>query len=732
VSPRPGPAARGSSPRKTAPSRISYLKPLLEDYTYAGVGGSRAVVVPDRNVLRKDLLSKADQAATAVPELLAQLRQVLAEADPLALYAQLHASDSVRRDALDGPANFGSDAMLEVFGALAASLPATEVQARIGVKFHPQLLFTAEALLRDLGNAQNVLLASHSVRPGTVDPSGAGLRAAQNLLRWERQFEGMSGYNQHVEQVCRAVFEPVAELSTRVLGFPPAIVFDLVDAYNKHLLEHVGTIVEQMPALQAHLSQGGWSRLDTAVHLHAFFCTHAAVQVAPLIKVIAEVNSTLPEEQVTQAILSLSTALGSHPDPATSSDNRLRLFPILAVGDGRYLWPRPIDLAHVALDWFAEACAAHPTLLGKFNTARQKAAERITVAAFSRVFGSLRTHANPTYADPARVETDAVVLLPGLSVVGEVKGLKFTTAGREGRPDRVEKKAGELVEHPLQQTARAVQALRNQADSWKTSSGKRLDVGQADTVLRVITSLERVDPFTTLIGRLAKAPAAGQPTSLDVWPVALTDLLAVVDILQTPHELAAYLQARTNITNRGNPSVMQEMDALASWCSNRTGAELTGNHPWTLAHQCEEINRYFTRTFDDEELPRPCSGLPDLAHQALDRQLSEHPDTWWACCQALMAATPKEWRPLQRLLAALPAREDLPRGTRQQLRRLATGYSVGHRFVVRIDHESLPTSAEEAGPRASLPLLTLALSTDLVVTDATWTLRTQPSPVRSN
>ena len=715
---RPKHVSRASLPRKADKPRISYLEPFLNDYTYAGVGGSRAVVVPDRDALRKDLLRKADEAAAAVPQLLAQITQVIAKADPLALYAQLHASDGVRRDALDGPANFGSDAMLEVFGAVVASLPAADVRARIGTKFHPQILFTAESLLRDLGNAQNVLLASQAMRTGTLDPKKAGLQAARNLLRWERQFDGMSGYNQHVERVCREVFAPVAELATRVLGFAPAIVFDLVGAYDQHLSEHAVTIVDQMPARQAYLSANGRSRLDTAAHLHAFFCTHAAAEVAPLVEVITAVNGALPKEQVTRVVEALSTLLGSHPDPATNSDNRLRLFPILAVGDGRYLWPRPIDLPHVVLDWFAEACAGHAALLGKFNSARQKAAERVTNAALSGVFGPLRTQANPTYADPERVETDSLILLPGLTVVGEAKGLKLTTAGREGRPDRIEKKAGELLEHPLQQTARAVQALRDYPDSWKTSSGKRLEIGEAGTALRVITSLERVDPFTTLIGRLAQAPAPGQPRDLDVWPVALTDLLAVVDVLQTPHELAGYVQARANITRRGNPKVMQEMDALASWCSNRTGAELTGEHPWTLAHQCEDINRFFTRTADDVQ--RPSSGLPDLAHQALDRQLCDHPDTWWACCQALMAVTPKEWRPLQRLLAALPARADQPRGVRQQLRRLITGQPVGRRFAVRVDHESLPRTAHGVATVGSLPLLTLTLSADRAVTDATW------------
>ncbi len=88
---------------------------------------------------------------------------------------------------------------------------------------------------------------------------------------------------------------------------------------------------------------------------------------------------------------------------------------------------------------------------------------------------------------------------------------------------------------------------------------------------RIVVTLERVDPFAMMISEIHQPNDDSPQRPLDVWMVALADLLAVTDVLETPHELFAYIDTRTRVTQRGYPTIMMETDALAAWCNDRLG-----------------------------------------------------------------------------------------------------------------------------------------------------------------
>lgn len=712
---RPVPTRHSSAPQK-----LSYLGSRVPQDAFASLarGDMSAWMVNDekqRDAARDAILAQEGPAERDCERLLGELNALLLAVDPVALYSQLHVLDSMRRNAVDANLAFGSDAMLEFLGGLVTAMDPDEITVRLGRDFHPQMLFDADRLLRDLAQAEHRLFVARQLRQS----GDSHLEAARFMLGLERRYDRMQGYVQHLERIYAHILQPLDQVGRKHLGFAPAIVLQLAKAQIERVEERFRDVQEGIGAHLATLDrpQSREERVQAAAVFAAGLCRFGAPRIEENLAGELASMTSLPEAEVVAAIEALSVSVGDQPAViGLAGDIRVRLFPIIAFPDGQRLWPRPIDLAHSMLDWCAAVCEPFPELRAAYDRSRQRGCEELAAEALEAVFTSRRVQRNPTYDSPGRPDTDVLVTLPGACIVAEAKGRRFTEAGRAGLPRRVATKAAEFVHEPLTQSERAASSLRNDPTSWRDASGRPLNLTTPAKVLRIAVTLERVDPFATMVAELATHSDDDAALASDVWMVALADLLAVADILETPHEMFAYIDARSRITQRGYPTVMMETDALAAWCSDRLAdIELPTGVRWMLSYQSEALNKYFTSQALGESAKRPSSGLPSIVLRALDQILVDEPAQWLAACTDVMAPTTADWKPVSRSLADTATASGGHRRSRQRAHRLSAGVSIGGRFTLQLRGE------HDAGTSTpATPALVITTTDDGTLPSARW------------
>lgn len=180
--------------------------------------GLRQFVRPggaDLRALQQETLRQAEAAEERLPALLQEIRATAMAANPLLTYSRLTVLTSMRR-ALPGPANFGSDAVLEFYGGLVTEMPVDDVVARLGADYHPQALYDLDRLLREYAMAANQVHEAKALRIGPRD----SLTSVRNLLEFEQRFDRMLGYPEQLRPIFKAIVEPLADKSRSLLGSP--------------------------------------------------------------------------------------------------------------------------------------------------------------------------------------------------------------------------------------------------------------------------------------------------------------------------------------------------------------------------------------------------------------------------------------------------------------------------------------------------------------------------------
>jgi hypothetical protein len=340
------------------------------------------------------------EAEQQLPDLLERIESCASAADPLMLYSRLQIIDAMRRTASPGPMGFGSDALLEFYGGLVTAMPVELVLDRYGADYHPQALYDLDGLLREYGAAAHLVHQAKAMREGATST----LDSVRHLLEWESQFDRMLGYPTQLRPIFDAITAPLAGQTRAALGFALGDALVIADAYQATLADRIATVEDQLDsafAQQPRPSSPDMALQYAAAHAAALATFGAAPVEEDLPGLLAE-RTGIPRQQLAVLVASLSTPLGSQLGLRTLSDpNSLRRRPIIGLPDGRYLWVRPGDFIHCALDWAGDACQGDPDLLKRFDKQRQRVCERLTYEALTAVFGA---DAPPKQPNASRTE----------------------------------------------------------------------------------------------------------------------------------------------------------------------------------------------------------------------------------------------------------------------------------------------------------------------------------------
>lgn len=649
---------------------------------------------------RQRIVDDGRVARTKIDSEIDALRAIIARSDPLHLHGALHMWDVRARGVLSGPQLHGSDALLEFFAGLVTSLPEQDAIANLGGSFDPQTVLDAENQLRVIGQAQ----AAIDFADAYSEPPKSPIDGAVRLLNLERHFDRMSGFGRHLRHIADALFEIVDDRALTTLGFKFSDALRFADIYDQGLLQHWQDtslrIRAEHTALPADAKDD--ERMQWIFSDMLSFVLDAAAPVETGASEIIANEIGMTTETFNLLVNALSTPLGSQQVVDLHGDNRVRTHPILSLSSGGWQWCRPADFIHSIFDWAFEESSRNPQLLRAFDKARQLVAERIPTEILQSVFGTEAVFANVTYpAEQSDAEADAVVCVPGAHLIVECKGGRITNPARRGAPKRVEKHAEDIVVKGADQNLRAAQAIKAKLP-LRDPRGRSVPVRETDVSLSLIVTLDRIDPFNTLLGE----PSTGDITDRS-WIVTLADLLLIADILPNSAEFFAYARTRVEMVRADSHRVIVEADALGAWCKDRL-TTVKPIFPGTFSlidETSTEINDYYaydTAVPDDEGTRSPdqrkvrlTAGVPTAVLAGLGRLFATRNEHWLQRCEQALDVRPVDWKHFNlRIRLAENPDSATSRIARKKLAQAHRGFTVAGLLPVRFESDSAATSED--------------------------------------
>jgi hypothetical protein len=651
---------------------------------------------------RSQVAAESAAAAQRLPEELAALRAAAGAVDALRLVGAIDVLDAMRRSMMPGHASFGSDAMVELLAGVVASLDEVEVVRHLAEPFDPNVVWQTDAHLREIANLQ--ALADLGTLEHVANADHVGLTG---MIHLENRFDRMAGFDTHVRRVNLEIFGRVDESCRQTLGFTLTDSLRFAHLYNQVRLLHADradNAMDSFPTPPADASADEVLQYN-ARHMIAYALNASAHIEGPsdLEDHLAE-RMGLPVEEFQRLVAAMGTRVGSVDVDDVPIDNPLRHSPLLTLSTGEWMWARPVDFLHGSMEWAIRICSADQALLRKFDKARQQVAEELPATLLAKVFGEDRVHAGVTYPTAeCDAEVDVLVTLPGATLVVECKGGRVSREGRRGAPRRVERHIRDIVDRANDQNVRTVQALLDGLE-FRSAAGHALRLEQRTRAFPITVTLERVDPFSAFLG--TSDAASGEEQS---WILNLSDLILMVDVLQSPSDFIAYVAARRQMLN-ARTRTWVEADALGGWCENRL-TELdqvpdpsTGRWVDVVSRTSEWMNDYYTvealaeYEIDAEDVEdyastsrgsvKPNTQVPPACIAAVDAELRTDNPVWVALSSAMLAVQPKAWRAPSRTWAAAAEQQTVTRNIARKIRKARAGIVVDGKIVARLTSDN--------------------------------------------
>lgn len=665
---------------------------------------------------RSRALAESAEAERALPEEIRSLRDQVLRVDALRLVGAIDVFDAIRRTALSGHANFGSDAMVELLGGIVASANEVHVLRHLDEQFDPNVVWETDAALKRIANLQLKADLNRMIRIESADRFGL-----MNMLQLEHRFDRMAGFDSHVRHVISAVFKHVDDRCRATLGFRLSDSLRFAHLYNQVRMLHVDKANEYLDTSYPPYPREGSpeERLQwKAGHMVLF-----ALTASPHLEGNSELEAHLAErlgierEELSRLLVAMGTRVGSVSEDQLAADNPLRHSPILTLSTGEWMWSRPVDFLHGSLEWAAAVCLRDDSLMRAFDRARQQVAEQLPVDLLRQVFGAEHVHDRVTYpASESDAEADVLVVLPGVALVVECKGGRFSREGRRGAPRRVERHIKDLADRADSQNARTIAAIR-EGKKFRVADGSPLELDARAILFPVTVTLERIDPFSAYL-----STSRSEDDQDRSWILCLADLVLLATVLESPSDFIAYVQRRREMLNAG-ARVFVEADALGAWCEDRLTTLERQPDPFTggvvdvVSRTSAWMNDYFTvEALTDFGAPegaveryaqasdgstKPNTQVPEPCRAALDRRMAEGTDDWLDCCIATLTIPPKAWRPLTRLIdaAARSGGQPTNKGLAKKWRKAGSGMTLAGQVYLRLTVDS----AGQATVQLNLP-----------------------------
>lgn len=282
--------------------------------------------------------------------------------------------------------------------------------------------------------------------------------------------------------------------------------------------------------------------------------------------------------------------------------------PFIKTMDDFYLLPMPGLLISFGLQML-EQLFSREDLKEQYEEARAKFLEDELARLMSEGFPHATVYRGSLWEcseDGKTYENDALVILGSLAFVCEAKGGKVAPSARRGG-DRLAKEVRELLIEPSQQAARFIQYLSKTSgpNEFKTKSGKinKVDLSGVTRFVPITVTLDELSIRfdTDVLTDVARKAKGEEITS----SFLLSDLMIVLDVLDSEPLRAHYLVRRDEFYKRRLNLLGDELDVLAVYMKARLLVDVPKEALYLVAGEAHPIDEYYLRSYEGMEAVRP-------------------------------------------------------------------------------------------------------------------------------
>ena len=518
----------------------------------------------------------------------------------------------------------------------------------------------ARALFAD--SAQLLVFGAVEANDGAPEPiTGYQLNARLSSLGVRG-----TGYAEHLERVILGCFAPLDELCKRVLGFTAQDALDIHAGVAALVESRVNERASQAPEYHAEMirelkrarKQGTSEILPTwLLELPPKEAkTHIGAMVTSWIFIDARALGVFTAGEVAgitglppDVVESFLEGFACDPDEFVeehhalpSGAHPLTTMPVLKVGDG-FLIPAPHTMLDTIRPRMEDLLHGDRSAWERYVRHRGRFVEEEAKKLLASAFPGSSSWAGLGWrSEDDESDLDALVDSGDMALRVQCKSGRITAPVRRGAPKRMITELDELIGEAADQHARLARALQDTAAT---------DLGFSEDATRALSQPLQLEVIVTLDEVTTWATQAHELQSLEVlpadrtvpWILSLTDLMAVVDLLESA-SLAHYLVRRQRLERDRRIEAHDELDWVGHYIAEGLFFDpyFEGEEAPTrfrLLSYTEPIDAwYFTRQGDRTENPasKPSQNIPDPLALLLRRLAEERPVHWLIASIALL------------------------------------------------------------------------------------------------
>jgi hypothetical protein len=517
---------------------------------------------------------------------------------------------------------------------------------------------TAIELTRTLFDLQQRLIVREAMKERRERPDDHLVEYRMNARLQSLAVRG-TGYVEHLRRVILDCFEPFNDECRRRVGFTASDAIDLMNAIArlissrfavrtneareqrlatlrqiKHERRHRNSPIREIPDAVLDLTPTQAKAFVLHASLQFLFADSKAIAAVDASALAAETGFVI---DVCQAFLDAFSCpaelfVEEHHDYPTGA-HPLTERPGLAV-QGGYVFPALVAMTDAIRLRMEQLLQETPDIFDRYLKARGDYLEEESARLLSNALpGSSSWTAMEWRSSEDNSDLDALVTADDVTLRVQCKSGRISAAARRGAPRGMERDIGSLIADAAHQHRALTVAVENEGAVALGFTADQAETFDAPLQFEVIVCLDDVTTWATQAHELRMIDAL--PFDRPVpWIVSLTDLMAVVDLLDGA-QLIHYLVRRQRLERFGRVEAHDELDWVGNYIFEGLFFDrfLLGEDAFDrfrLNTYTEKIDSwYFSRAGETSvEVPKPMQDLPPDLRALITRLESERPSHW--------------------------------------------------------------------------------------------------------
>lgn len=580
-----------------------------------------------------ELIALAPTAASAfrdeLIEFMDRIRSLLSPLDPLLTTAQISYNHTfVGWGNYYEPTSESQDVAVEIVASIFASQES-------GGSEHPtsQDIQAIEDLLAELSDVQ--MLSNFAATFASKDDGGY-LRMA-GMTNWTN-VRG-DAYVHHARDLAFAIFDPVESMMLSEFGFTISDFYEVADAAvsltEQNVDEHCRTKTEKINTFMRIEEELTAAQRDAASGVLDSLFDGLPQCLVVTVSEIAEYGSLDPD-LVQKVLGNLSVSVGElteddygGPMSVTPLFTRpfLRSREAYVLPVAGHLLRSPHDLFEVRLlkRW------------PKFSDHRANTIDNFAAVLLSQALPGAEVATNLHYqfddGDGVRdFETDGIAVFENFCLIIEGKAGAMSAQAQRGDLVRLQRDLRQSLDKAWRQCGRvhryvsacdpAIFTDSHRKTVLRIESPARLKVLYINPMLHSLGAYAHEIPKLRALGLF---PKGGSP-----WPVLITDLRVIVEMISTPAELLHYIQWRMSLPIGESMIVVDELDIFGAYLFGRVGkTNLRDNEHVFFGSSTTDFDAFYAGVLGDAPIQeRPHRVLGDLFETTLRELAETRPPGW--------------------------------------------------------------------------------------------------------